>query len=329
MSISFSGSRVLNDGSPINPGSRAEGLMLNSRTVMAAVEDYDGNTGTWAYPGGGWSASRNLTEFIDAIPTYKSYGLNMVTVGMMGGHPRFGCSDTASGNFSMFTSDGSLRPDAKDRLTQLIAHADSADLIVNVQYFYRTANKQLSGESAVLRAVDQATAFLRSLNRDNILIEVMNESNEYHKHSVLRPSNIDQLISRIHNAWPGSLVSVSMHAGSVYPADLSRAVDWSSLHGNAISASKLSTVIGKYRQFGKPIAITEDKWDDGGRSLDAAVDAGAGWGYYDQGCEETGRYAGSQAFYSHGFQSLPVNWNVNTSRKQAFFGRVRVLTTAG
>ena len=67
-----------------------------------------------------------------------------------------------------------------------------------------------------------------------------------------------------------------------------------------------------------PIVITEGLWD-GEADMRAAVNAGAGFGFYNQGLRATGRYAGSSAYYSHGYQSLPVNWDVNTSSKRTFF----------
>ena len=55
------------NGVPTNNGGQAEGLLLNARMVHAAVHDYNARTqDTWAYPGGDWSAARNVNEFTDA-----------------------------------------------------------------------------------------------------------------------------------------------------------------------------------------------------------------------------------------------------------------------
>lgn len=325
--VSFDGTEVHVDGTPINQGSSAEGLVMNSRMVMAAIEDYGSAQNVWAYPNGPWSAQRNLNEFIEQLPTYASYGLNMVTVGMMGGHPRFQCGDTGRigrRNFSMFDSSGDLRADARDRLTQVITAADANGLLVNVQYFYRTADLHLNS-STVLNAVDQATTFLRDLNVGNVFVEVANEVNaKNYDVPELKPDQIDDRIAQIKSIWPEALVSVSMSGGKLYPANISAAVDWSSVHGNGLSVSNTTLRTNQLRALNKPVIFTEDYWD-GGTTMNAAVSAGAGWGFYEQGCEFEGNYNGS-ARYRDGFQSLPVNWSLSNPTKLAFFERVAQLT---
>lgn len=311
-----------------NPGTRAEGTLMNARMIQAAIDDYNTNTRkVWAYPDSTWSADRNLSEFIAQLPTYRSSGLNMVTVGMQGGHPRFQCTGENVGgwNFSMFTADGTLRTDAAARLTQVIQAADAAGIVVNVQFFYQNQDNRLSGNTAVIKATEQATTFLRDLGAQNVLVEIANEvSTRNYKHSALQPSGIDDRIDQVHGIWPEALVSVSFTG--TYPAAVAQRVDWSSIHANSINASELRTKAQRYLQIGKPVLVTEDKWDNQA-SFDVALDLGVGWGFYEQGCEYVGTYRpGSASRYRDGFQSPPINWSINTSGKTAFFNAVSAAT---
>lgn len=69
------------------------------------------------------------------------------------------------------------------------------------------------------------------------------------------------------------------------------------------------TIRAKLKSWGtpKPIVFNEDGTDL--RNMEAALEEGASWGYYDQGRNN----------YRDGFQSPPTNWLINTPRKRAFF----------
>lgn len=337
--VTFVGDRVKLDGQLTNPGSPAEGLLMNVRAIQAAVEEYNPERRElWRYPDGPWSAARNLDEFLARVDGYVARGLDMVTVGMQGGHPRFRCakeSGVAGRNFSMFTAAGDLRPDARARLGDLIRGADAVGLIVSVQLFYQNQDNRLSGNAAVLRATDEAATFLRSLGTGNVLVEIANEvSTKNYKHSALQPPAIDDRIRQVKAIWPGALVTASMNSdGRLGPTAVRQAVDWVSFHANGESAAGMVDIIRRAKNdpnlSGKPIAVTEDLWDQGTTPMNAAVGVGAGWGFYRQGCEVTGSYKpGSPARYRDGFQSLPVNWSPSSdAAKVAFFDRLQELTS--
>ena len=152
------------DGLPINAGSRAEGLAMNVRAINAIVDDLNpGTADRWDYPGGhangvwddgvGSGAERNKAEFMAALPTWAAQGVDLVTVGLQGGHPRFQCLD-ASGSgkrdFSAFTSDGMLRDASKARLQAVVAAARQHGIIVNVQFFYQNQESRLASDEAVI-----------------------------------------------------------------------------------------------------------------------------------------------------------------------------------
>lgn len=73
-------------------------------------------------------------------------------------------------------------------------------------------------------------------------------------------------------------------------------------------------------------------------AFEAALDAGVSWGYYDQGygcgetqtkCDWLERERETSFDDLSGFQTVPINWGVNTPHKRAFFARLRDVTGSG
>ena len=87
----------------------------------------------------------------------------------------------------------------------------------------------------------------------------------------------------------------------------------------------------------KPIVINEDS--PAVPNLDAAWRNGCSWGYYDQGFEGQAddpwlpyqprpRWNKGPFEELNGFQTVPVNWTINSGFKKAFFSRVAEVTMA-
>ena len=83
----------------------------------------------------------------------------------------------------------------------------------------------------------------------------------------------------------------------------------------------------------RPICCNEDSIDIA--NLDVSIDQGVSWGYYDQGygcAEKQGKHdwtrlpreAACESL--SGFQTVPVNWTINTPHKRAFFERLKTIT---
>ena len=87
--VGVSGTRFTINGQVTYPGRKVRGLLLNSRMANAIFDDDNPQTvSRWAYPDTGvWDPQRNTNEFVAMLPTYASYGLNMVTVSLQGGLP--------------------------------------------------------------------------------------------------------------------------------------------------------------------------------------------------------------------------------------------------
>jgi hypothetical protein len=294
------------EGGPVNQNSQAEGLLVNIRAVQAAVHDY-GN----AIP---FDSEENVDRVVAAMPGWRTRGLNMLTVGMQGGSPSFGCvsaSAPRSRDLSMFDANGNLRSDAKQRLERVIRAADDNDLVVNVQVFY--LNDQTVNAGSIINALTQATQFLKGLNTGNILIEIANEvsANNAQESPALMPDQIDDRVRQVHSIWPEALVTSSFSSGSYGPTDAQREMDWISLHLNNKSVAESRTIIRRVKADpdtqGKPIAVTEDFLENG-EPFRAAIDEGAGWGFYEKGCDG----------YQHMWGGIDWSWNA-TSQSTEYF----------
>ena len=132
---------------------RIEGLLLNSRMVQATYDDLNPQSAKrWAYPDTGkWDAERNVSEFIAAMPEWKSHGLLAITVNFQGGSPE-GYSKSQPWISGAFSEDGSLRPEFAARMKRVLDAADANGMAVILGYFYFGQDQRLKDEAAVVHA---------------------------------------------------------------------------------------------------------------------------------------------------------------------------------
>ncbi|MGH8912495.1 MAG: hypothetical protein ACRDVD_08285 [Acidimicrobiia bacterium] len=305
-------------GAVTNSGGAAEGLLLNSRMVQAII-DITGESAPFVYPDTGtWDPERNVAEFIAALPAYAAAGLDAVTINLQGGNPLDApVDDKPEWRISAYESDGSLDPAWMDRLDRVLRAADDEGMAVIVGLFYFGQDHRLDDEAAVVAAVDNVVDWLVAGGYQNVLIEICNECNVNYDHGILQPDRVVELIERVRDRSEGTLpVSASLTGGNIPNAAWITASDFVLLHGNRQDAASVSAMVAEVReseafQTGpKPIVFNEDSTNLA--NLEAAVEAGAGWGYHDK----------------LGFQVPPVSWGIDTETKQAFFAAVAALEGA-
>jgi hypothetical protein len=208
--VAIRGEDFLIDGKPTYAGRRweghrIEGLLLNARMVNGIFDDLNPATqARWAYPDTGvWSAERNTDEFVAAMPEWRRNGLLAFTINLQGGSPE-GYSHGQPWINSAFAPDGSLREAYFARLARILDKADELGMVAIVGYFYQGQDKQLAGESAVLRAVDEATNWILKHGYRNVLVEIDNECDQHYVNEILRPERVDELIARVKKIeWNG------------------------------------------------------------------------------------------------------------------------------
>lgn len=343
------GEKFLVNGKPTYPGRTwttskgesypVEGLLMNSRMVQGIFDDLNPQTrGQWAYPDTKqWDADRNTQEFIAAMPLWREYGMLGFTINLQGGCP-YGYCRTQPWDNSAFAPDGSLREDFMKRLEQVLDRADELGMIPIVGYFYFGQDERLVDEAAVKRAVTNATEWILEKGYTNVVIEVNNECDvEAYDHAILKCGRVHELISlaKAVKRDGRSLLVGTSHRGNVVPLpSIIEVSDFVLLHGNGvIKPERMKEMIDQVRAMdvykGTPIVNNEDDrpwrtkeqgWGDYGNNLAVSVQNFTSWGFFDFRLEE------ENDLFNEGFQSLPINWQISSPRKQAFFDQVAKIT---
>jgi hypothetical protein len=347
--IAIDGTKFFIDGRPTYEGrtyqGRAiEGLLMNARMVQAIFDDECPETAYhWRYPDTGvWDPDRNTNEFCAQLPAYRRYGLLAVTVGLQGGGSTYTPAIYGQYINSAFAPDGSLKPAYLDRLARVLDAADAAGMVVIVNYFYVQQMRHIPDDGVVYHAIESVTDWLLRTGHRNLLVDVANESAPWWSRPIFEPENAHRLIDAAKSVTLDGrrlLTSISTGGGQQIAADpWMEAEDFSLPHGNGLMPDQLAAKIRRwreqepYRRRPRPIVINEDSVFI--ENMEAAVAEGASWGFYCQGYGSAYKdrmdwtVRGREERYEDlsGYQTVPVNWGINTPIKRAFFDRLRAIT---
>ena len=235
-----------------------------------------------------------------------------------------------------FTADGSLKPAFMDRTARLIDAADDNGMVVILGLFYQGQDERLTDTKAVKAAVTNACAWVLEQGYTNVVIEINNEVNvATYEHPILKEDRIHELIDLATGVTRDGnrlLVSTSWTRRSLPTPESVEASDYILLHGNGlVDPNDVSKSVDGTRAVSTyspmPILFNEDdhyNFDQPLNNFTAALSRHAGWGYFDpaEGAGGTPFYGD----YENGYQCPPVNWTINTPRKQAFFDFLREVT---
>ncbi len=305
-------------------GHKIEGLLLNSRMVQGIFDDRNPETiHRWEYPDTGkWDPERNTREFLSAMPVWRAHGLLAFTINLQGGSPE-GYSKRQPWHNSGIEADGSLNADYLSRLKRIIDFADELGMVVILGYFYFGQDQRLKDEDAVKRATDNVTHWLFDNGYTNVIVEINNECNAKYSHEILEPERVHELIDRVKSTTRDGrryLAGTSYTGGRVPLENVVRASDFILIHGNGVrDPNRIMEMVQQTRHVPgykpMPILFNEDDHFDFDKPMNnfiAAVGQYASWGYFDPGEND----------YHHGYQSVPMQWQLNTPRKRAFFKKV-------
>ncbi len=306
---------------------KIEGLLFNSRMVQGIFDDLNSSTRhIFRYPDTQvWDPERNTDEFIDAMPEWKNHGLLAFSLNLQGGSP-LGYGNKGWIN-SAFDSIGNLRNDYVNRLEKIFDKADELGMVIILGYFYFGQDEVLLDEKAVINAVDNITHWILNMGYRNILIEINNECDINYDHSILKPERVHELIESVQKMSEHKLmVSTSFSGNNVPIPSIIACSDFILLHGNGIDEpAGVTELIEKVRVSDgytpKPILFNEDdhyKFDEESYNLLSAIKSYASWGYFDY------RFNGEG--FESGFQSIPVDWQINSDRKKSFFMKLKEIT---
>ncbi|MSU24243.1 MAG: hypothetical protein EXS32_10525 [Opitutus sp.] len=333
--VSIVGEKFFVNGQPTYAGRMwdgvsLEGRLMNSRMVQGIFDDLNPATrARWTYPDGtAWDADRNTREFIAAMPAWRRAGLNAFTLNLQGGSPE-GYSAKQPWHNSAINADGSLRADYLARATRILDRADELGMVVILGLFYFGQDERVQDEAAVIRAVEASVDWILAHGWQHVLIEVNNEANVRYDHAILKPDRVHELIARVKaRSRDGRrlLAGTSYGGGKIPEANVVKVSDFILIHGNGVSdPARITEMVKQTRALpdwrAMPIVFNEDDhfdFDKPTNNFVAAVRAGASWGYFDFRMKDEG--------FADGFQSVPVDWGINSPRKKAFFAKLREIT---
>ncbi len=311
-------------------GHSIEGLLMNSRMVQGVFDDLNPETiHNWQYPDTGkWDPDRNTSEFIENMENWKSYGMLSFTINLQGGSP-FGYSQDQPWHNSAFDEKGELRTDFFSRLERILDKADELGMVPILGMFYFGQDDRLADEKAVINAVELTMDWLLEKGYKNILIEINNECNIRYDHDILKPGRVHELIDLAKTKEKDGYsfyVSTSYGGGFVPLPNVVKSADYLLLHGNGVSDP--NRIVEMVEQTKKvegystvPIIFNEDDhfdFDKDWNNFIAAVSAYASWGYFD--------YRKKGEGFEEGYQSVPVDWGINSERKKGFFNLMKEIT---
>jgi hypothetical protein len=313
-------------------GMKVEGLLMNSRMIQGIFDDSNPATRSlWRYPDTGkWDPERNTREFLAAMPGWRRHGLLSFTINLQGGCPQGYCKQQPWIN-TAFRPDGSLKHVYMRRLERILDRADELVMAPIVSFFYFGQDQHLHDEHAVRRGVEEATHWLLSHRYRNVLVEIDNECDvKRYDHPILTSACVHELINLAKSIrWRGERlqVSASFGGGSIPTDNVVAAADFVLMHGNGVKdPARIAEMVRQVRRRPSyrpmPVLFNEDDHFDFDKPVNnmlSAVGSYASWGYFDPGKSD----------YRDGYQCPPVNWGINTPRKKAFFGLLKVVTGTG
>lgn len=312
-------------------GNKIEGLLMNSRMVQGIFDDENPATADqWKYADTGkWDADRNTNEFIAAMPEWKKHGLLAFTLNMQGGSP-LGYGNKGWIN-TAFDSIGNLKKSYLNRLEKILNKADELGMVCILGYFYFGQDEFLKDEKALINATNKATEWILEKGYKNVIIEIANECDlKEYNHSIIRCERIDELInvvkSKSNNGF--RLLTGTSFSGKYIPtSNVVKVSDFILIHGNGVSKPEgITTMIENTRKVegfkNQPVLFNEDDhydFEKADNNMIRAVKSYASWGYFDF------RFKG-ETDLSIGFQSVPVDWRINSDRKTGFFNLLKQIT---
>lgn len=312
-------------------GNKIEGLLLNSRMVQGVFDDSNPETvKNWQYPDTKkWDADRNTNEFVANMKSWHDNGLLSFTINLQGGSPQ-GYSNLQPWNNSAFNEDGSLKADYLLRLERILKKADELGMVPIVGLFYFGQDERLRDEVAVRNGVNNFIDWLFAKGYRNILIEIDNECNvKKYDHEILKPQRVHELIQMVKSKTRNGYrfyVGTSFGGGAIPNSNVVRESDFILLHGNGVTnPDTIFGMVKKTREVQgytpKPILFNEDdhfNFDKDWNNFSAAVKGYASWGFFD--------YRMKDEKFEDGYQSVPVDWGINSERKKGFFKLLKEIT---
>ncbi|MGA9637731.1 MAG: cellulase family glycosylhydrolase [Flavobacterium sp.] len=312
-------------------GHTIEGLLMNSRMVNGIYDDENPVTReAIKYPDTKiWDADRNTNEFVQAMDEWYNHGLRAITLNLQGGSP-LGYGNKGWIN-SGIDANGDLKPAYMQRMDKILKKADAIGMVVIVGIYYFGQDQYVKDEAAVIKGVDNTLNWLFEKKYRHVLIEVNNECDiKEYDHAILKQDRVHELIQRVRNTKKNGyryLVGTSYKGQAIPKPNVVKVSDFILLHGNnVIRKGQIEEMVDQTRKVDgykpMPIVFNEDDHYDFNKeenNMISAVKKYSSWGFFD--------YRRKGESLEEGYQSIPVNWTINSQRKKEFFNAVKEMTS--
>lgn len=308
-----------------------EGLIPNSRMVQGIFDDLNPESvDKWKYPDTGiWDPNRNTEEFVKAMDDWSAHGLLAFTINLQGGSPE-GYSKHQPWINSAYTLNGDLKPEYMNRLESILKKSDELGMVTILGLFYFGQDENLKDETAVKNVVNNAITWILEKGYENVIIEVANEcDNSAYDQDIIKKPRIPELISLAKSiTYNGKslLVGTSFNGNRIPSDEVVKVSDFILIHGNGVNdPNRITEMIDQTRALPSyrpmPIVFNEDDhydFDKEFSNMIAAFEKHASWGYFDFRRDGEG--------FEEGYQSVPVDWSISSTRKKAFFNSLKDIT---
>lgn len=310
-------------------GHSIEGLLFNANMVQGIFDDeHPANQEKWKYPDGKFTALRNTTAFVEAMPSWKAHGLLAFNLNMQGSDPmRY---NTNEWHNTAYDSLGNLKEAYLIRLDMILQQADALEMVVILGLFNQYQDQTLKDEMAVIAAVDNTINWLHKRKYRHVLIEINEECDaRAYNHAILKEYRVHELMMNVKLNVQNDyqyLVSTSFEGHVIPTENVIEEADFVLLNGVGVNEPfrimemvEITRNLPNYRKM--PILFTKDNhyaFDLSKNNCKVATLAYASWGYYD--------YRKKGESFANGFQSIPVDWRISSPRKKWFFNYIKKIT---
>ncbi|MBR9998060.1 MAG: hypothetical protein KFF73_03770, partial [Cyclobacteriaceae bacterium] len=125
------------------------------------------------------------------------------------------------------------------------------------------------------------------------------------------------------------LTATSFNGNRVPTDEVVKVSDFVLIHGNGVNdPARITEMVNETRALPSfrpmPIVFNEDDHYDFDKPMNnmiAAFKSGASWGFFD--------FRREGESFEEGYQSVPVDWTINSGRKKAFFKKIREIAQEG
>ena len=262
------------NGAVTYPGTKAEGLLMNTRMVNATFEDQKRAD---------FDPATNTDKFIAQIPDYIAHGVRAFTLCLQGGMPGYeGAVNSA------FTADGSLRVGYLARVQRVIEACDREGAAVILGCYYQRQDQLLRDAAAVRAGVVNVVRWIGERGFTNVVLEIANEyGHRGHDHPILKThEGLAELIRLAKQTAPTLLVGASELGGrGGYPKGFLESVvpasDFLLIHLNVTPIDGVAARLESLPKLAKPIVCNEDDklGADAARAAEICVAHGVSWGF--------------------------------------------------